>query len=250
MNIDPVSNQPLERMNEPNESPLVLEDMGDAPGSALSDAPPKEGVENSPTKTRVAHSGQPEGDAPPIDTARSEYLKKNLEAVDREIVGATVHETKRPEPTPNTVIEPEAGLISVNNCPACKGHHHRVAYSPMRQTLGLFNHYYSCEETGEPVPVSIVALEDRMVELPSFIVEKLITAVLAGKWVAAIWRVEDGKVHLDRMTQNFPREDLPRVVDLLAENLRKEVDPMADKQIKVNGGAPPTVRGLFKERHR
>jgi hypothetical protein len=163
----------------------------------------------------------------------------------------TRHELKLPRVREhmNTVIEPDNRIISVNHCPACNGHHHRIEYRPMAQTLGLFNHYFTCPETGEPVPVSIVAFEDKTLEIPQFVAAAVIRALLTGKWWFFVSRIEDGKIEWERMCHDYPKGDIPKLVDLFAADSRKEVDPMGDKQIQVAKAPPSDIMSLFKARH-
>lgn len=158
-----------------------------------------------------------------------------------------LHESKRP--APHTLIEPDNGVITVANCVACRGDHRRIPYKPMSQTLGLFNHYYTCEQTGEPVPVSLAALDGKTLEIPQFMAAAVVRAAINGRWLFFVARIEDGEIKLDRQTNNFPREDLPQAVDMLAADLRKELDPMNGKQIHVHHAPPEDVLSLFRRRH-
>ena len=46
-------------------------------------------------------------------------------------------------------------------------------------------------------------------------------AYKTGKWMAAVWHIEDGKVFLDRTTYKFPNGDLSTAIDLLKEQCDK-----------------------------
>lgn len=57
----------------------------------------------------------------------------------------------------------------------------------------------------------------------------------SGKFMVAVWRVEDGKVHLDRKTENFPTDDFGSALQLLRVELEKE------------RGSPFTAKSPLKE---
>lgn len=68
-----------------------------------------------------------------------------------------------------------------------------------------------------PVTTDLVQLAG---QIPAEILQQLATAVEAGSWMVAVWRVADGKVHLDRTMINFPTGDLGMAVQLLGDNLK------------------------------
>lgn len=50
-------------------------------------------------------------------------------------------------------------------------------------------------------------------------------AIKSDKWMAVVWKVEDGKVVLEgRTTWNFPREDFMTAVDLLKKDCKDEMN--------------------------
>lgn len=49
------------------------------------------------------------------------------------------------------------------------------------------------------------------------------TARQSGKYMVAIWHVEDGNIHLYRTTQAFPVSDFDASLNMLEGDLRKEV---------------------------
>ena len=53
----------------------------------------------------------------------------------------------------------------------------------------------------------------------------LINAIAAGKWMTAVWKVEDGKIHLvGRTTWEFPKGDMITATDLLRKDCQGEID--------------------------
>lgn len=52
--------------------------------------------------------------------------------------------------------------------------------------------------------------------------EELQKAEQAGRYMVAIWRVEEGKLQLYRMTENFPVVDFENAINLLRENIERD----------------------------
>ena len=51
---------------------------------------------------------------------------------------------------------------------------------------------------------------------------QLRSTVIAGKWMAALWRIEDGKLVLARTTYNFPTSEFKEAVRVLDDALMEE----------------------------
>lgn len=45
----------------------------------------------------------------------------------------------------------------------------------------------------------------------------------AGRFMAAVWFIEDGKIQLRRATWNFPKDDLLKSCQLLEQNIQDEL---------------------------
>ena len=56
--------------------------------------------------------------------------------------------------------------------------------------------------------------------IPRKFIEQLEEAVKTEQYMVAIWKIKHGKIHLERTTKDFPREDFDKAIDLLDENLR------------------------------
>ncbi len=57
--------------------------------------------------------------------------------------------------------------------------------------------------------------------IPAELLQQMDAAVRSGRWLFAIWRIHDGRIHLERTAVNFPTADLDKAVQLLAENLKQ-----------------------------
>ena len=57
--------------------------------------------------------------------------------------------------------------------------------------------------------------------IPSDVLTSLERACRSGKWLFAAWRVEDGKVFLDRTASDFPVGDLDMAMRLIVENVQE-----------------------------
>ncbi|WP_397570670.1 hypothetical protein [Schlesneria sp. T3-172] len=44
-------------------------------------------------------------------------------------------------------------------------------------------------------------------------------AASSARWMVAIWRIEDGQLHLDRTTVNFPSDDCNEAIKMLQRDL-------------------------------
>lgn len=162
----------------------------------------------------------------------------------------------------NSILEPDNGVISVNNCPVCGGHHHRVAYRELSQPIGLFTHFYTCEERNEPVPIAISEHDGKTLEIPQVVVDQLCRAVLAGRWVFMVCPItnlrseggasggNEGGERCDYLVQwtthNAPKYVLLDIAAKFADDMRREVDPMAGRQIQTQPGPPAEVKSMFK----
>jgi len=62
---------------------------------------------------------------------------------------------------------------------------------------------------------------NRPSSVPKDVLANLETACRSGKWLVAIWRVQDGKVFLDRTATDFPKADLDLAMRLIVENVQE-----------------------------
>lgn len=60
-------------------------------------------------------------------------------------------------------------------------------------------------------------------KIPFDVLKNLAVAAGADAWLFAVWRVQDGKIYLDRTATNYPTIDFDKSVAMLAENLRENV---------------------------
>lgn len=57
--------------------------------------------------------------------------------------------------------------------------------------------------------------------IPAELLQQMDAAVRSGRWLFAVWRIHEGRIHLERTAVNFPTADLDKAVQLLAENLKQ-----------------------------
>lgn len=57
--------------------------------------------------------------------------------------------------------------------------------------------------------------------IPAELLQQMDTAVRSEHWLFAVWRIDEGRIHLERTAVNFPTADLDKAVQLLAENLKQ-----------------------------
>lgn len=57
--------------------------------------------------------------------------------------------------------------------------------------------------------------------IPAELLQQMDTAIHSGRWLFAVWRIDEGRIHLERTAVNFPTADLDKAVQLLAENLKQ-----------------------------
>lgn len=56
--------------------------------------------------------------------------------------------------------------------------------------------------------------------IPAELLQQMDSAIRSGRWLFAVWRIDDGRIHLDRTAVDFPTVDLEKAVQLLSDNLR------------------------------
>lgn len=57
--------------------------------------------------------------------------------------------------------------------------------------------------------------------IPSDVLANLERACQSGKWLFAVWRVENGKVFLDRTASNFNPSDIDQSMRMIVEDVQK-----------------------------
>lgn len=74
-----------------------------------------------------------------------------------------------------------------------------------------------------PKQAAIVTTQiaSRPKQIPSEVLTNLETACKAGRWLVAVFRVEQEQLFLDRTANNFPKRDIDLAMRLIVEDVQK-----------------------------
>jgi hypothetical protein len=64
------------------------------------------------------------------------------------------------------------------------------------------------------------------------------TAKKAGAYMVAVWKVEDDRVHLFRMSNEFPFTEIPTALELLQNDFEKLIGEKNGSDNRNRGGLP------------
>jgi hypothetical protein len=120
--------------------------------------------------------------------------------------------------------------ITVHQCAACDGRHENIEVHDFNRPRPPFTHWYTCPALGDPVPLCLAMLKSgEAIELNGPVCQALAEAQIAGRFLVAVFFVQDGVLMLRRTTYKFPAveyfetKDSAGVMGTLRKNLEQEV---------------------------
>lgn len=155
---------------------------------------------------------------------------------------------KRSEPEPQLQPESQPAVLTgepaqldegqrldVEKCAACDNRHQGIAVFSFNRPVPPFTHWYACPALGDPVPIALAMLKaGGGIELHGPIINHLAAAQTAGRFLAAIFWHEDGKLRMGLTTHKFPHADYFEADD------QKGVLGMLREKLEEYAGAPQT----------
>lgn len=135
--------------------------------------------------------------------------------------------------------------INVKQCPSCDRPHENVSLHEYSGKRAAWNNWYTCPVSGDPVSVLVEVEGGKPFEVEPAIVESLMRARKAGKYVIAVFRREstpDGmwQTHCVQHPHDWPQDQFGECVNLLKQAFDKVVGPPAKEQM-TRGKPEPKV---------
>ena len=160
--------------------------------------------------------------------------KKTREITPSKLAGETMETVTRIDGSPE---------IAIQDCPSCHGPHKGLAPKPYSTDGGgPFTHWYSCNRTGDPVPLALVSTPTGNHEVNQDLLTQLVAAQRVGAYmVVIVTAAPDGKgrkLELRKNTVNFPVADYEAVLRLLRQNMEEETGPPPAQEMPA---APPEL---------
>lgn len=143
-------------------------------------------------------------------------------------------------------------LVRIQECSACGASHESVALTEYQKKVGPFTHWYVCPTLGDPCQVALLSLSgENGIELSGPICQALIEAQLAGRYMVAVWFIDqEGKLRLKRKDNRFPHTDMlphgehPGALGMLKEQLEAECGQQ-QPQVMRTAETPKPLRNLL-----
>lgn len=120
--------------------------------------------------------------------------------------------------------------IRIHKCPSCDGKHDQVDCHEYAVRRAAWTHWYTCPSTGDPVSVLVEVEGGKLYEIDPAIIETLMQARKAGKFVVAVFRQEQAgenlwNTHCVQHPYDFPTDHFATCVNLLREAFDKVAGP-------------------------
>lgn len=122
-------------------------------------------------------------------------------------------------------LDTKGSGINIQHCPACDGPHENLELNQFNHDNPPWTHWFSCPTLKDPVPLTLLAIGRDGMEIRNDVVLSVARGAQANNYMAAIFRVEGGKLLLERHTQHFDPGNFSKAVELLKQNLEDEVGP-------------------------
>lgn len=151
--------------------------------------------------------------------------------------------------TEGLLDKPAPGMtVRVPRCAACGQQHDDVIVRPLATPQAPFTHWFSCPVNGDPVPLSILMVDDQTaVAVHNQILAAAVRCLLARRYMIAFFRVEQGKLTVEEVFDEFPNGDFGRAVGLMYKHLLQRLDrktldvPLADGLLEASSAPMPTA---------
>jgi hypothetical protein len=132
--------------------------------------------------------------------------------------------------------------IRIRDCGACGKSHEGVEIKEFSKEHPPWTHWYACPDNSDPVLVTLLVTNSGQVhQVKDSVVQHLARAEMAGQYMVAIFYMEGGKQHLQRITWDFPTGEFNRSVDMLNTNLQDEIGPPPQEALTVAASPQPTI---------
>ena len=132
-------------------------------------------------------------------------------------------------------VDVRGSKLNIRKCPACDAAHQNLVVNEYNKPQGVFTHWFHCPTIQDPVSVSLLMLRSGdAIELSGPVCQSLANAQVAGRYLAVVFYVdEEGKLHMERTTSNFPvadfyeTKDRPGCIGMLRKSFEDEVGKQA-----------------------
>jgi hypothetical protein len=147
--------------------------------------------------------------------------------VEEKIIGGNMALPKPiDEPLSRVCTTPNPMVIKIDKCPCGRlGGHALVEVNLMVNPQPPFTHWYRCPDTGDPVLMSLLMLDDQTaIAVQNQILQSVIRCLLAKRWMIAFFRVEAGRVWLEPdppLFHDFPNGDFGIAIAMLYESIKR-----------------------------
>jgi hypothetical protein len=148
-------------------------------------------------------------------------------------------------------VKPSGLTVNVVECPSCGGLHETCYLKSLKTPSPPWTHWFQCPVTKDPVMVTLDTKTTPPEEINNAIVRSLVRAQQSTRYLAAIFRMNEQNIVLERISYQFPTsfeqdgktvphtEALPR---LLRTDLEKEAGPPAPiEPLKEATDIPQTI---------
>ena len=143
--------------------------------------------------------------------------------------------------------------VRIPTCPACGEEHTDVPVKSLTTAQPPFTHWFSCPVNGDPVPMSLLMVDDKTaVAVHNRILQAVVQCLVARRYLIAFFRVEQGRIYCDPpIFDEFPTGDFGRAIGLLYAQLkvtldRQDLDIPAEHGLLEQAKAPmPTAPALL-----
>ncbi len=146
------------------------------------------------------------------------WFKPFFEGLEEQLV-AEIEEDKELKQAPTMTVR-------VPKCASCGKEHDGVEVKALATPQKPFTHWFTCPETGDPVPMALLMVDDQTaVAVHSQILQGVMRCLLARRYMMAFFRVEQGRIFCDpTVYDDFPNGDFGRAVGLLHKHLCERLD--------------------------
>lgn len=113
--------------------------------------------------------------------------------------------------------------LTILECPSCGGKHTDLDIREFAKPYGVYTHHFVCPTTEDPGFLSLHTHNGTASEVDANICRCALNAQQTGRWLAAFFSVDDGKIRLDMVNNHMPHSDWLPAANLLKEHMQREL---------------------------